>query len=225
MYIYDVKVSRMHRRMCWWDYTQLLNRSFVYKAKEGRHVRIMNIFCYQMNINHLHNTVNSFLFVEYNFCCSIIPQNVVHNDMCKLQEKSFGRNKTTNSDVNHISVSTNPQILMSTTSQFLPIHKFWCQPHLSFYQSTNSDVNHIPVSVNPQILMSTTFQFLPIHKFWCQPHLGFYRSTNSDVNLLPMYKNEHQQNYNETTVLICCKCLMVVFDWWRYNTITSFDST
>jgi hypothetical protein len=36
MYIYDGKVSRMHRRMCQWDYTQSIYRSFVYKAKEGR---------------------------------------------------------------------------------------------------------------------------------------------------------------------------------------------
>ena len=40
MYIYDRKVSHMHRRMCLWDYTQTINRSFVYKAKEGSHVRI-----------------------------------------------------------------------------------------------------------------------------------------------------------------------------------------
>jgi hypothetical protein len=40
MYIYDGKVSHMHRRMCEWDYIQSINRSFVYKAKEGRHVRI-----------------------------------------------------------------------------------------------------------------------------------------------------------------------------------------
>jgi hypothetical protein len=37
--------------MCWWDYTQSINRSFVYKAKKGRHVRIPNIpydvcFCF-----------------------------------------------------------------------------------------------------------------------------------------------------------------------------------
>jgi hypothetical protein len=40
MYIYDGKVSHMHRRMPLWDYTQSINRSFIYKAKEGRHVRI-----------------------------------------------------------------------------------------------------------------------------------------------------------------------------------------
>ena len=40
MYIYDGNVSHMNRRMCWWDYTQSINCSFVHKAKEGRHVRI-----------------------------------------------------------------------------------------------------------------------------------------------------------------------------------------
>jgi len=43
MYIYDGKVSHMYRRMCYWAYTQSIDRSFVYKAKEGRHVRILNV--------------------------------------------------------------------------------------------------------------------------------------------------------------------------------------
>ena len=40
MYIYDGKFSHMHRRMCYWNYTQSINHSLVYKAKEERHVRI-----------------------------------------------------------------------------------------------------------------------------------------------------------------------------------------
>jgi len=40
MYIYDENVSHMNLRMCWWNYTQSINRSFVYKAKEGRRVRM-----------------------------------------------------------------------------------------------------------------------------------------------------------------------------------------
>ena len=42
MYIYDGKVSHMNRRMCWGDYTQSINRSFIYKVKEGRHARILD---------------------------------------------------------------------------------------------------------------------------------------------------------------------------------------
>jgi hypothetical protein len=49
MYIYDGKVSHMHRRMGEWDYTQSITRSFVYKAKEGRHVRI-NINCEKFHV-------------------------------------------------------------------------------------------------------------------------------------------------------------------------------
>ena len=40
MYIYDENVSHMNLRMCWWNYTQSINRSFVYKAKEGRRIRM-----------------------------------------------------------------------------------------------------------------------------------------------------------------------------------------
>jgi hypothetical protein len=38
MYIYDGKISHMHRRMCQWNYTESINRSLGYKAKEGRYV-------------------------------------------------------------------------------------------------------------------------------------------------------------------------------------------
>jgi hypothetical protein len=38
-YIYDGKVIHMNHRMCEWDYTKSINRSFVYTAKEGRYVR------------------------------------------------------------------------------------------------------------------------------------------------------------------------------------------
>ena len=51
MYIYDGKVSHMHRRMCWWNYTPSINRSCVSIAKEGRHVRIVNIFVIYPGLN------------------------------------------------------------------------------------------------------------------------------------------------------------------------------
>jgi hypothetical protein len=43
----------MHRRMCLWDYTQSINRSFGYKAKEGCYVRIFgnyNIYLHSLRI-------------------------------------------------------------------------------------------------------------------------------------------------------------------------------
>jgi hypothetical protein len=51
MYIYDGKVSHMHWRMCEWNFTQSINRSFVHKAKEGRHVRITIISCDYLNLS------------------------------------------------------------------------------------------------------------------------------------------------------------------------------
>jgi hypothetical protein len=42
IYIYDGKVGHMHRS-CAHYYTQSINRSFVYKEKEGRDVRISDI--------------------------------------------------------------------------------------------------------------------------------------------------------------------------------------
>ena len=76
MYIYDGRVSHMHRRMCEWDYTQTMNRSVVNKAKEGRHVRIVNINFWNIKFSHSishvsYYTVNitimtssSFIFTE-----------------------------------------------------------------------------------------------------------------------------------------------------------------
>jgi hypothetical protein len=40
IYAANGKVSHIHRRMCYWDYTEWITRSFVNKAKEGGHVRI-----------------------------------------------------------------------------------------------------------------------------------------------------------------------------------------
>jgi hypothetical protein len=40
IYTANGKISHIHRRMCYWDYTEWISRSFVSKAKEGRHIII-----------------------------------------------------------------------------------------------------------------------------------------------------------------------------------------
>jgi hypothetical protein len=40
IYVANGKVSHIHRRMCKWDYTEWITRSFAIKAKEGGHVII-----------------------------------------------------------------------------------------------------------------------------------------------------------------------------------------
>jgi hypothetical protein len=58
-----------------WDYTQMMNRSFVNKAKEGCHVRIVNINFWNIKCSHsishvscytVHITImtSSFIFTE-----------------------------------------------------------------------------------------------------------------------------------------------------------------
>jgi hypothetical protein len=42
IYAANGKVSHIHRRMCKWDYTEWITRSFVSIAKEGGYVRITN---------------------------------------------------------------------------------------------------------------------------------------------------------------------------------------
>jgi hypothetical protein len=54
IYAANGKVSHIHRRMCWWDYTEWITRSFVNKAKEGGYVRIIDI---SNNISHNRTSV------------------------------------------------------------------------------------------------------------------------------------------------------------------------
>ena len=52
IYAANGKVSHIHRRMCYWDYTEWITRSFVNKAKEGGHVKFQFIYLHIRTFPH-----------------------------------------------------------------------------------------------------------------------------------------------------------------------------
>ena len=52
IYAANGKVSHIHRRMCYWDYTEWITRSFVNKAKEGGYVKIQFIYLHIRTFPH-----------------------------------------------------------------------------------------------------------------------------------------------------------------------------
>jgi len=55
IYSANGKVSHVHRRMCQWEYTEWITRSFVNKTKEGGHVGIRSKNCLPLASTCVHS--------------------------------------------------------------------------------------------------------------------------------------------------------------------------